>query len=75
MAVEACAANIWALATGLRPRVEVNIKLSTLLSECQDMAHHTSTSSVVAYEEIRNKVMTVAGNRLQMSTSVPMDIG
>lgn len=56
--------------------IKTAILISIIPREYQDMVFQLGTGQVDAeYKEIRDKVVSVAGNRGQMATPVPMDIG
>ena len=55
--------------------IKIAILMSMILNECQHMALQLGAAKHANFQEVRDKVMSVAGNRLQMSAPVPMDVG
>jgi len=59
--------------------VKLAVLVSVLPKDLQDMIFQMGSregkSKQVEYQEVRDKVMSVAGNRIQMATRCPMDVG
>ncbi len=65
----------------MSPSIKITVLVGMLPQEYQDICFQQATgiSSDAApqekYEELRDKIMSMAGQRVSMSTPVPMDIG
>ena len=59
----------------LSDRMAPAIITSILPAEFQDIVFTTTGSGEVTYEEVRDKVLSIAGSRIQQASPTPMDIG
>jgi len=80
MAVELWEGKVAALLRDFQQDLGDGIKTAILISmiprEYQDMVFQLGSGQAdVEYKEIRDKVVSVAGNRAQMATPTPMDVG
>ena len=59
----------------LTPKMSAAILISMLPQDFKDMVFESQGADEIRYEIIRDKILAVAGSRINSSTPSPMDVG